>query len=197
MLQFLFFVILFAFLIFTDSLSLNTHSISGITRHNTISNKISSISAKRRTIIGKNRNQDQSIDESESQSSTNEFQSINQLNIKHIDKEERQRQIASLLEDDISEFQRNSITSTTSTSNNETTPLNIIKNIISTFLIADFFVVIVFLLWFLAAVVTKSSNPYLLERFQDIFNPIVVPSLTILMAGSIASGLFNNDKKDK
>jgi hypothetical protein len=55
----------------------------------------------------------------------------------------------------------------------------------------------VFLIWFIAAAVLKDSNPIVLERFQDIFNPIVVPSLTVLMVGSIASGLFTkSDEKN-
>jgi hypothetical protein len=72
-----------------------------------------------------------------------------------------------------------------------------IKNIFSLVLIADFFIVIFFLIWFLIAAALQSTNPFFLERFQDIFNPIVVPSLTVLMVGSIASGIFDNSNKNK
>jgi hypothetical protein len=71
-----------------------------------------------------------------------------------------------------------------------------IKNAFAVFLIADFFVVIVFLLWFLIAAASQKSNPYLLERFQDIFQPVVVPSLTVLMVGSFLSGdVMKGEKK--
>jgi len=62
------------------------------------------------------------------------------------------------------------------------------KDFISAILIADFFLIMFFLLWFLLAAVLQSSFPVILERFQDIFQPVVVPSLTLLMVGSIASG---------
>ena len=75
-------------------------------------------------------------------------------------------------------------------------PLEAIKNIVSFVLIADFFVVIVFLLWFIVAAATQKTTPVILERFQDIFQPVVVPSLTVLMAGSIASGLLGDRVKE-
>ena len=44
----------------------------------------------------------------------------------------------------------------------------------------------------------QKTNPFLLEKFQDIFQPVVVPSLTVLMAGSIASGVLGgSEDKDK
>jgi len=67
-----------------------------------------------------------------------------------------------------------------------------LKSAFTTLLIADFFVVIVFLVWFLFAAVLQSSYPVVLERFQDVFQPVVVPSLTVLMVGSIASGLLES-----
>jgi ABC-type uncharacterized transport system permease subunit len=75
-----------------------------------------------------------------------------------------------------------------------------VKSAISALLIADFFVVIFFLVWFLAAAAMQKTNPFLLEKFQDIFQPVVVPSLTVLMAGSIASGVLGgsgSEDKDK
>ena len=72
---------------------------------------------------------------------------------------------------------------------------NSLKNAFSALLIADFFVVIGFLLWFLAAAALQSTYPVVLEKFQDIFQPVVVPSLTVLMVGSIASGAIDERKK--
>ena len=67
-----------------------------------------------------------------------------------------------------------------------------IKDVVGALLIADFFVVIAFLVWFLFAAAMQSTNPFFLEKFQDIFQPVVVPALTVLMAGSIASGVVEN-----
>jgi hypothetical protein len=75
--------------------------------------------------------------------------------------------------------------------------LQSVKDVVGLVLIADFFVVIVFLVWFLFAAAMQSTNPFFLEKFQDIFQPVVVPCLTVLMAGSIASGVVDNaGKKD-
>jgi hypothetical protein len=71
-----------------------------------------------------------------------------------------------------------------------------VKNALSLVLVADFFVVIVFLVWFLAAAAMQKANPFLLERFQDIFQPVVVPCLTVLMVGSIASGTLGDKKEE-
>jgi len=73
-----------------------------------------------------------------------------------------------------------------------------LKSAFTTLLIADFFVVIVFLVWFLAAAALQSSYPVVLERFQDVFQPVVVPALTVLMVGSIASGALESaSNRDK
>lgn len=78
----------------------------------------------------------------------------------------------------------------------ESGPVKTAKDILSFVLVADFFLVIFFLVWFLAAAATQKANPYLLERFQDIFQPVIVPSLTVLMAGSIASGVLDDKKQE-
>lgn len=78
----------------------------------------------------------------------------------------------------------------------ESGPVKTAKDILSFVLVADFFLVIFFLVWFLAAAATQKANPYLLERFQDIFQPVIVPSLTVLMAGSIASGVLGDKKQE-
>lgn len=70
-----------------------------------------------------------------------------------------------------------------------------VKDILSTVLIADFFLIMAFLLWFIVAAALQSTYPVVLERFQDIFQPVVVPSLTVLMVGSIASGLSGKKKE--
>lgn len=84
-----------------------------------------------------------------------------------------------------------------STKSSENPIIKSVKDLFSLVLIADFFVVIVFLGWFVAAAALKDTNPFLLERFQDIFNPVVVPCLTVLMVGSIASGVMGSGKEDK
>ena len=110
-----------------------------------------------------------------------------------------------LLQKELSQFQ-SSTSSSSSTGNEkyksqlasspETAPqMSSIKNVISTLLVADFFLVMVFLAWYILAAVTQSTTPVILERFQDIFQPVVVPSLTVLMAGSMASGLLGNGEK--
>ena len=72
-----------------------------------------------------------------------------------------------------------------------------VKDILSTVLIADFFLIMAFLLWFIVAAALQSTYPVVLERFQDIFQPVVVPSLTVLMVGSIASGLSGKKKEEE
>ena len=74
--------------------------------------------------------------------------------------------------------------------------MNTVKDAVSIVLLVDFFVILFFLGWFILAAVLKDSNPYFLERFQDLFNPVVQPAIGILMAGSIASGLLGDRKKE-
>jgi len=74
--------------------------------------------------------------------------------------------------------------------------VNKAKDALGIVFIVDFFVIIFFLGWFLAAAAMQSTNPWLLERFQDIFQPVVVPSLTVLMTLSIASGVTGGKKED-
>jgi hypothetical protein len=58
---------------------------------------------------------------------------------------------------------------------NEGGVFKVLKDVFSAVLIADFFVVLVFLAWFLAAAAMQSTNPFLLERFQDIFQVLQLP----------------------
>ena len=70
-------------------------------------------------------------------------------------------------------------------------------DLIAKILVADLVLVLVFLVWFIAAAVTQQQgNPYLLERFQDIFEPVVQPALGVLMIGSIASGISDKGKDE-
>lgn len=87
--------------------------------------------------------------------------------------------------------------STASDSSSSSSPLGKLNDIFSIIFIADFFVIIVFLVWFLAAVTLQSVYPDLLLSFQNIFQPVVVPALTVLMVGSIASGIGGQINKPK
>jgi len=116
------------------------------------------------------------------------------------------KELAQLLADDISDFERsrNALMDArerervkSSAGGGSSAALQSVKDVVGLVLIADFFVVIVFLVWFLFAAAMQSTNPFFLEKFQDIFQPVVVPCLTVLMAGSIASGVVDNaGKKD-
>ena len=74
-----------------------------------------------------------------------------------------------------------------------------VKNGFAALLIADFFVVIGFLVWFIAATVQReiTGNNFLLERFQDFFQPVLQPALGLLMLGSVASGVSGNNEDKK
>lgn len=74
----------------------------------------------------------------------------------------------------------------------------IIKNVISTIVTVDFFIVCVLLLWFLTGVFSS----YVLKAdaiqvaFNGIFEPVVQPALGILMLASAAGGVMG-DKSDE
>jgi hypothetical protein len=76
------------------------------------------------------------------------------------------RQLSQRIQDDISDFERMGALREKKTVQEENNVTKTLKNIFSAVFIADFFVVIVFLIWFLAAAVTQKSNPFLLEKFQ-------------------------------
>lgn len=78
------------------------------------------------------------------------------------------RQLSQRIQDDISDFERMGALREKKTVQEENNVTKTLKNIFSAVFIADFFVVIVFLIWFLAAAVTQKSNPFLLEKFQVI-----------------------------
>ncbi|CAM9781332.1 unnamed protein product, partial [Hapterophycus canaliculatus] len=62
------------------------------------------------------------------------------------------------------------------------------KNVISTIISIDFFVVIAFMLWFIAGVVSSYGfgETFLLDQFNDKWTPVVQPALGVLMGGTIA-----------
>ena len=118
------------------------------------------------------------------------------------------------LQNDLKEFQMNDKISNNNLNNNNKyynsdvlnnndhndDILTTIKGIFSNLLIADFFAIIIFLVWFIAASVQKEAlgNAWLLERFQDIFAPVIQPALGFLMLGSIASGIGGgNENKEE
>ena len=114
---------------------------------------------------------------------------------------ESKKGLTTLLEDDIKELSQKSLKIDSPVSSGNDSPLsgvlNAVKDAVSLILIVDFFVIIFFLGWFILAAVLKDSNPFFLERFQDLFNPVVQPAIGILMAGSIASGLLGDRKKEE
>jgi hypothetical protein len=57
-------------------------------------------------------------------------------------------------------------------------------------LAADFFVVFGFLLYFVAAVAARSlfQDGSLLDKFSELWTPIIQPALGLLMAGTIVGG---------
>ncbi len=117
-----------------------------------------------------------------------------------IDSRESKKGLTTLLEDDIKELSQKSLKIDSAVSSSNDSPLsgvlNAVKDAVSLILIVDFFVIIFFLGWFILAAILKDSNPFFLERFQDLFNPVVQPAIGILMAGSIASGLLGDRKKE-
>jgi len=65
-----------------------------------------------------------------------------------------------------------------------------ISSIISWILVVDLGLVLLSFGWFLAAVVGQSMNVNLgLELWYSLWNPLILPAISILMAGAIASGV--------
>ena len=102
------------------------------------------------------------------------------------------------LEEDLYQFNQNNINNSNQ-STKEGGILNVLKDGFGVIFSANFFLIIFFLIWFIAATVSKEafSNYFLIEKFQDIFQPIIQPSLGLLMGGSVLSGIINKDKTDE
>lgn len=73
------------------------------------------------------------------------------------------------------------------------------KGIISTIIAVDFFVVIVFMLWFIAGVVSTYGfkNTFLLDEFNASWGSIVQPALGVLMGGTIAGGVLSKLRESR
>ena len=99
------------------------------------------------------------------------------------------------LERDLAEFRRREEMSSVVASGDDdgggvVQVMSSVREVFAKILVADFFLIIGFLVWFLAASVQKEfmGNAWFLERFQDIFMPVVQPALGLLMVGSVVSG---------
>lgn len=63
---------------------------------------------------------------------------------------------------------------------------------ISWILVVDLGVVLIAFGWFLAAVLGKSFRLNLgLELWYSLWNPLILPAISVLMAGAIASGIVS------
>lgn len=73
---------------------------------------------------------------------------------------------------------------------------NSIKNVMSTIVTVDFFVVCGFLLWFLAGIFcsTVLKDDTVQIAFNSNFQALVQPALGVLMIASIASAVMGNDE---
>lgn len=72
-----------------------------------------------------------------------------------------------------------------------------IRSVISTIVTVDFFVVCALLAWFLAGIfcsyIVKDDTVQI--AFNGIFEPVVQPALGVLMIGSAAGAVFNDEEK--
>jgi hypothetical protein len=102
------------------------------------------------------------------------------------------------LEEDLYQFNQNNINNSNQSAE-EGGILKVLKDGFGVVFSANFFLIIFFLIWFIAATVSKEafSNYFLIEKFQDIFQPIIQPSLGLLMGGSVLSGVINKDKTEE
>lgn len=67
-----------------------------------------------------------------------------------------------------------------------------VSRIISWILVVDLGVVLISFGWFLAAVAGRSMNLALgLDLWYSLWNPLILPAISILMAGAIASGIVS------
>ncbi|TFJ84434.1 hypothetical protein NSK_004419 [Nannochloropsis salina CCMP1776] len=67
-------------------------------------------------------------------------------------------------------------------------------SILQKVLVADFFVVLGFLGWFVTGVVFKSAlnDATVIDKFTDIWMPVIQPALGVLMAGTLGVGALNS-----
>ena len=64
------------------------------------------------------------------------------------------------------------------------------KKIIDNFLLVNLFLVIIFAFYFIFSVVMQINGKFIfLEFFQKIWNPLIVPLITILIVSSLTNGV--------
>ena len=65
-----------------------------------------------------------------------------------------------------------------------------LKKIIDNFLLVNLFLVIIFAIYFLFAVIMQINGVFVfLLYFQKFWNPLIVPLITILITSSLISGI--------
>ena len=63
------------------------------------------------------------------------------------------------------------------------------KKIIDNFLLVNLFLVIIFAFYFLFSVIMQINGKFIfLEFFQKLWNPLIVPLITILIVSSLTNG---------
>jgi hypothetical protein len=74
-----------------------------------------------------------------------------------------------------------------------------VRNVISTIITVDFFVVCGFLLWFLVGIVARSvaDNDTIQIAFNNQFATLVQPAIGILMVGSVAGAVFPGEEGEE
>jgi len=66
------------------------------------------------------------------------------------------------------------------------------KEIIDNFLLINLFVVIFFSIYFIFAVIMQVNGVFIfLNLFQNLWNPVVVPLITILIVSSLFNGIIS------
>ena len=64
------------------------------------------------------------------------------------------------------------------------------KKIIDNFLLVNLFLVIIFAFYFIFSVIMQINGKFIfLEFFQKLWNPLIVPLITILIVSSLANGV--------
>lgn len=73
----------------------------------------------------------------------------------------------------------------------------IIRNVLSTIVTVDFFVVCAFLLWFLAGIAARAiwQDDTIQIAFNNNFETLVQPALGLLMIAAIAGNFFKEDEE--
>lgn len=73
-----------------------------------------------------------------------------------------------------------------------------ISSLINNLLTFNFFFVVLSFGWFIIAVIGKYTNISLgMQVWQSLWEPLFLPSISVLMAGAIVSGTISYISKDK